>query len=89
MLCNLCKKKISVLQCVNLKRDMWMENGQFQLISTNDEIKNYELDLCEDCYDKIFARSRVCITFSKELLDITKKTKQEITKEINNPQQTL
>ena len=67
--CNLCLQDFSVLPIIDFKNMIWKQGNKFQELNSNKLIKNFELDLCRDCRNKIFKNSKVTINFSQKLIE--------------------
>ncbi len=69
MKCELCIQDFSVLTPTNFKDMVWKQGKKYEEIKENDVVERFEIELCYDCRQKIFGRSRIIITFNQELLE--------------------
>lgn len=69
LVCDLCKKEFVILSPFNFKDMVWKQNNTFQAINCNEDLKNYEVDLCYLCKQKVFETSVPCIKFRQDLFE--------------------
>lgn len=72
LVCDLCKKEFALLTPFNLKDMVWAQRETLQRISKNEDLKNFDIDLCYDCRKKVFDNCVLCIPFRQDLFEALK-----------------
>jgi hypothetical protein len=68
--CELCRKSCSCLTPIDFSKMVWVQGERLQLISKNEDIKRFGIELCYDCCMRIFISSVPCINFNKQLFNV-------------------